>query len=289
MFPKFMDWLDGFLVDEGARGIVRAALGLMSFGAVLGVLFGNTAVRAGVMIATILVVLALMVALTSDRRRLAGELEEQKHLVRAYGDALWEQHTRNFRVLSWEQTAYIEGNGDTREFIVIHAVIEGQDARFLRLRFGAGWPQPKRYQRKVSVNVRSVAVDGRPGTRFKVTKDWMPDGRISVMSHFTTPAAVGTDVRLRMEWFWPGKSVPLTIRRSPDDFTFRFGNPVERAVYRVILPLGAKVYWEPIGFRIGDGVATVDVDEQGERTQITVDVQRMPVSRRVGVQLELKK
>lgn len=289
MFPKFLDWLDGFLLEEGARGIVRAALGLMSFGAVLAVLFGDVAVRAGVMIAAILVVLALMVTLTGDRRRLIGELEEQKHLVRAYADALWEQHSRNFRVLSWEQTAYIEPNGDTREFIVIHAVIEGQDAPFVRLRFGAGWPQPKRYQRKVSVNVRSVDVNGRTGARFPTTKDWMPDGRISVLAHFITPAAVGTDVRLRMEWFWPGKSVPLTVRRGPDNFTFKFGNPVERAVYRVILPLGAKVYWEPVGFRIGDGVATIDVDEQGERTQVTVEVQRMPVRRHVGVRLELKK
>ncbi|MCK2238244.1 MULTISPECIES: hypothetical protein [unclassified Crossiella] len=285
MFQKFVDWLDGFLLEEGARGIVRAALGLMSFGAVLGVLFGNTAVRAGVMIATILIVLSLLIALVSDRRRLLVELEGQKQLVHAYGDAAWE---RNFRVVSWEQTAIIESNGDTREYILIHAVIEGGDARFIRLFFGAGWPQPLRYKKRMSVVVRRVDADGRIGTQFRVTKDWRSDGRISVMSHFDTTVGAGADVRFRVEWFWPGKCVPLMVSKQTDSFTFKFGRPVEHAVYRILLPPGVKAYWDPIGFTRGGDVASLQVDEATDRMQFTVDVRRMPVSKPVGVQLELK-
>ena len=66
-----------------------------------------------------------------------------------------------------------------QETIIVRAKTLIDDIEFFRLRFGPGWDQPRRYRRKVMVNVRSLSAEGIPGTRLETTKSWLPTANSS--------------------------------------------------------------------------------------------------------------
>lgn len=289
MLRSFAQWLEKFLQDEGAVGFVKGLLGLVAFGAVLSTLFGPVAIRVTFVIGAIVLVLLLLVYLTARVTKLESESREYRALLSKYSYMLMELQPSQFDIKVWEQVAVIEANGDTREFITVNAVIRNAEAKFFRLRFGPGWDQPKSVQKEVNAKVRSLLVDGSMGPSFLVTSHWSADGKLDMVSHFHSPAEVDSEIRLKMEWTWPKKCVPLMVHKKPDPFTFYFRQPVERAIYTIILPPGAEVHWDVIALnRIRDDFEITRRTDAG-RVEIRLAINNLPANRRTGMVLELQR
>jgi hypothetical protein len=289
LLRSFAQWLEKFLQDEGAVGFVKGLLGLVGFGAVLSTLFGSVAIRTAFVIGAIVLVLLLLVHLTARVTKLEAESREYRKLLSTYCEMLTELQSSIFDIKVWDQEAVIEANGDTKEFITVTAVIREADADFFRLVFGAGWNQPKAFQKEVTARVRSLEVDGTEGPSFLVTSHWRDDGRLDMVSHFHSPAEVDSEVRLKMEWTWPKKCVPLMVHKKPDRFVFSFRRPVERATYKIVLPPGVDVRWGVVSLnKMRDDYDIVSSTAAG-RTEIKLTLKNLPANRKVGMMLELKK
>ncbi|MFI6101041.1 hypothetical protein ACIA8G_36310 [Lentzea sp. NPDC051213] len=289
VLKSFAQWLEKFLQEEGAVGFVKGLLGLVAFGAVLSTLFGPVAIRSAFVVAAIVLVLLLVVHLSTRVAKLESDSREYRALLSTYCKMLTELQPSVFDIKVWEQVAVIEANGDTKEFITVTAVIRGADADFFRLVFGAGWDQPKAIQKDVTARVRSLEVDGTEGPSFVVTSHWRDDGKLDMVSHFHSPAEVDSEVRLKMEWTWPKKCVPLMVHKKPDRFVFYFRQPVERATYKIVLPPGVDVRWGVVSLnRVRDDYDIVPTNTGG-RTEIKLTLNNLPADRKVGMLLELKR
>lgn len=289
MLKSFAQWLEKYLHEEGVVGTVKGLLGLVAFGAVLSTLFGPVAIRAAFIVAALFLVLVLLVHLTARVTKLESDSREYRALLSKYCDMLMELQPSHFDIKVWEQEAVIEANGDTQEFITVNAVIRGAEARFFRLRFGAGWDQPKAIQKEVTAKVRSLLVDGSMGPSFLVTSHWGGDGKLDMVSHFHSPAETDSEVRLKMEWTWPKKCVPLMVHKKPDPFVFYFRQPVERATYKIVLPRGVDVHWDVVALnRIRDDFEISRSTNAG-RVEIMLSINNLPANRRVGMLLELQR
>lgn len=289
MLKSFLQWLEKFLQDEGAVGFVKGLLGLVAFGAVLATLFGTVAIRTAFVIGAIVLVLLLLVYLTARVTKLEAESNEYRALLSKYSYMLMELQPSQFDIKVWEQVAVIAANGDTQEFITVNAVIRNAEAKFFRLRFGAGWDQPKSIQKVVNAKVRSLLVDGSMGPSFLVTSHWSADGKLDMVSHFHSPAEVDSEIRLKMEWTWPRKCVPLMVHKKPDPFTFYFRQPVERATYTIVLPQGVDVHWDVIALnQIRDDFKITRTTDAG-RVEIKLAINNLPANRRAGMLLELQR
>lgn len=289
LLKSFAQWLEKFLQEEGAVGFVKGLLGLVAFGAVLSTLFGSVAIRTTFVIGAIVLTLLLLGYLTSRVAKLDSESREYRALLSKYSYMLMELQPSQFDIKVWEQVAVIEANGDTQEFITVNAMIRNAEARFFRLRFGPGWNQPKSIQKLVNAKVRSLLVDGTMGPSFLVTSHWSADGKLDMVSHFHSPAEVDSEIRLKMEWTWPKKCVPLMVAKKPDPFTFYFRQPVEHATYTIVLPPGVDVHWDVIALnRIRDDFEITRRTDAG-RVEIKLAIKNLPANRRAGMLLELKR
>jgi hypothetical protein len=291
MLRSFVAWFDEFLTGQGPFAVVRGLLGLLSFGGLLGALLGSTAVKAGVIVAVLLVLLAMTQLLLADRLGMARQLAKHKRLVSRYGKVVDELNP-TYEVLSWDQTAYIlNSRGDTEEYVTVRVKALRGDMRLIRLFFGCGWEQAAKYRRGVRIRVRSLHVGDSPGTSRDVTHSWVADGKAGVMIHFAGPPPEGGEVRFMVTMEWPGKCLPL-MSGDTDDFTFCFPQQsVGHVSYKIVLPSGYDAYHESIGFDEGDARFQLDVrtGEDDGRRRYLFQAGPLPVGLRAGVSLELKK
>jgi hypothetical protein len=290
MLRSFVAWFDDFLAGEGPSAVVRGILGLLSFGGLLGALLGSSAVKAGVIVAVLLVLLGMTQLLLADRRNMTRQLAMHKRLVSHYGKVV-DQLNPTYQVVSWDQTAHIlNSRGDTHEYVTIGLRALRSDMRLSRLVFGCGWAQPTKYRRGVRIRVRNLHVGDSPGTSRDVTHSWVADGKANVMIHFAGPPPAGGEVRFTVTMDWPGKCSPL-MSGDTDDFTFCFPqHSVERVSYKIVLPPGYDAYHEPIGFDRCDARFRLDATtgEDDGRRRYFFQAGPLPAGLRAGVSLELK-
>ncbi|GAB3908416.1 hypothetical protein ACFQ1S_04570 [Kibdelosporangium lantanae] len=290
MLRSFVVWFDDFLAGEGPSAVVRGILGLLSFAGLLGALLGSAAVKAGVIVAVLLILLGVTQLLLRDRRGMARQLARHRRLVSRYGKVVDEMNP-TYEVLSWDQAAHIlNSRGDTQESVAISVKVLRGDMRLIRLIFGCGWEQPAKYRRGVRISVRNLLVGDSPGTSREVTHSWVADGKADVMIHFAEAPPEGSEVRFMVTLDWPGKCSPL-MNGDTDDFTFRFlHQSVARVSYRIVLPPGYEAYNEPIGFEPGDARFRLDTStgEDDGRRRYLFRAAPLPVRLKAGVSLELK-
>jgi hypothetical protein len=291
MLRSFVGWFDGFLAGEGPSAVVRGILGLLSLGGLLGALLGSSAVKAGVVVAVLLVLLGMTQLLLADRLGMLRQLAKHEKLVSRYGKVVDEMNP-TYEVLSWDQTAHIlNSRGDTHEYVTIGVKVLRSDMRLIRLVFGCGWAQPVKYRRGVRIMVRNLLVGDSPGTSREVTHSWVADGKADILIHFAVPPPEGSEVRFMVTMEWPGKCLPL-MNGDIDDFAFCFvQQAVDRASYEVVLPPGYDAYHEAIGFDRCDSTFQLDAttDEDDGRRRYLFQAGPLPVGLRAGVSLELKK
>jgi len=290
MLRSFIAWLDNYLAGEEPSAVVKAAVGLMSFAALMGVILGSAAIKTGALVVVIFVILAMMLMLLTDRRRIQREADEHHRLLTLYCNFIVDSPRPTIRVLKWEQVVFIEPNGDAKETINIHGVVLREKLYFLVLRSTPRWEQPYRYRSRVKVKARSLLVDGARGTSWAITSSWRPDGELNLLAHLHQPATYGSEIRLEIERYWPGKCIPLMVKRDQDEFTLRFREtmPVQYATYEIVLPPNADAYYDPIGFAQPNGSYSIKPDRKQGRCTFTFAAEEIPPNRLVGMKLELK-
>lgn len=290
MLRSFIAWLDDYLAGEGPPAVARAVLGILSFAALLGTLLGSVAVKAGVLVTVLMTFIGIVLLLLADRRSLHGKYETHKRLVSHYCGFISKELNTAPQIASWEQVTAIDKHGNTKESVIIRAKTLYDSMQFFRLTFGACWDQPQRLRRKVRVNVRSLSVAGVPGTTLVASSSWGTNGKLELVIHFHTPLRGGSEIRLVIDWYWPGKCLPL-IRGEPDEFVFmQSRQPLGLGRSKIILPAGSDAYFEPIGFTEDQEGFQIErmVDAHGQ-VQFLFECHQLDVHHRAGIRLELKK
>jgi hypothetical protein len=288
MLRSFLAWLDDQQAGQGPPLIARAVLGFLVFTATLGLLMGGTAVKVAVVGAALFVLGGFTLLLLTDRRNLRQKYEAHQRLVSHYCDFVYQKMQLAPQIVSWQQITRIDSRGNAKETIIVRAKTLVDDIQFFRLRFGPGWDQPRRYRRKVVVNVRSLSTEGIPGTRLKITKSWLPNGKFELIAHFHSPPRAGSEILLTVDWDWPGKCVPL-IQKNPDQFVFEFGKSVTFATQTVILPVEYDAYYEPVGFSHDQiGYSLVRSETKNGMIQFVFEAQLLPEDHKAGMRLELR-
>ncbi|MEV8440154.1 hypothetical protein AB0425_22480 [Actinosynnema sp. NPDC051121] len=290
MLKRFVKWLDGLLVDEGSATVVKAVVGIMSFAVLLGAVLGNAAVKAGALVAAILLVLSAALLLLADRRELVREVESYRAIVSQLAQVASGDRNPAYRISDWDEFVAIEPNGDGRRRITIRAEVSSNDLWVVPLIQGCGWPQPAKFRNQVRVAVRRLLSGDAPGVSLTTTSTWVADGKSVLIIHFPEPLQSGTEITIAVEVFWPGMCAPLMRDQSPDKFTLRFATPVAHARYRVLLPRGFDAYSEPIGFESGNDDLVLGASVVGNGQPIFVfEGGDLPMRHDIGMRLELKR
>jgi hypothetical protein len=290
MLRSFIAWLDNYLAGEEPSAVVKAVVGLMSFAALLGAVLGSTAIRTGALVVVVFIVLAMMLMLLADRRRIQREAEEHRRLLTLYCDFIIDPPRPTVRILKWEQVVFIEPNGDAKETINIQGIVLREKLYFLALRSTPRWEQPHWYRSRVKVKARSLLIDGARGTSWAITSSWKPNGELDFLAHLHQPANYGSEIHLEIERDWPGKCIPIMVKRDHDEFTLRFREtmPVEYATYEVVLPSGVDAYYDPIGFTQPNGSYSIKRDRKQGRCTLTFVAKNISPNHLVGMKLEIK-
>jgi hypothetical protein len=250
--------------------------------------FGSTAIKASALVTAVLLLVSAGVALLAKAQSDRRELELHKELVSRYCNVI-DNLQPTYRIVDWRESMTIGERGDTHTKLKVTLRSLQPELRFVRMKFGCGWPQPRRYRRRVRMTVRRLQVNGSPGTKLTETSSWLSEARMDAIIHFPAPRPQNSEVSFTVDLVWPRRCAPLS-EFAPDEFTLKFKQPVEHASYQVILPKGVDCYLEPVdgcesltGFQISKGE-----DGNGHKT-VTVEVRDLLPRQRAGVRLELKK
>jgi hypothetical protein len=292
MLTKFVALLDDLLDGEGSPAIVRSVVGIMGFAVLLGAVLGSVAMKAGILVVAVLVLLSLMLMLLRDRRVLKRGRDDSRELLSRYCDHLYDQTQPVVLVKDWNQVATISKDGDVKELITIRAVALQDYLYFLRFRADSTWLQPRRYRRRVRVDVRGINGAGRRGPSWRVTPSWLPDGRLEMLAHLHSPVPLGTEITVEVEREWPRKCDPLINQGAHDGFGFNFSHAlkIEHATYVVVLPKGVEVYFEEVDFQQPHPqFSVVGGRNKDGRIEVALTVEDLPADVHVGMRLQLKK
>ncbi|MBP2334627.1 hypothetical protein JOF41_000805 [Saccharothrix coeruleofusca] len=288
MLRDFIEFLEKHLDGSGITGLIRAAVGILTFGSVLSVVLGSTAIKASLVVATCLCLLGLLALSTARNRALRAQVDHDRHLLALRCDDLTGQIGPEWHIHHWHESLTVARNGDAIVSITVRATVTSEELRFLRLRLGSGWQQSEHVRRRVRVTTTGVEVD-RPGsTQWHDTTYWRVDGRLEILAHcVSSPPRKGDEVRLHMEIVWPGKAAPL-MRCAPDEFTVCFSRPLAHLTYRLALPAGTRLKHQPINLRedVDNYALSVFAPRKG-RSIVELTAHDIPADRRVGMRLEL--
>jgi hypothetical protein len=285
MLREAILFLEEFLRGHGPPAVAKAVVGLMSFAVLLGAVLGSTAIKSGALVAAILLVTVAGIALVANRGTERRDLEAQKMLVSRYCDHI-DKIRPAYQIREWNEILIVGDRGDTYARMTVRIRTLQSNLLFIRLKLGCGWPQPARYRRKVALTVRSLLVDGSPGTTLHKTVSWPKDGTMTAIIHFHTPPPENSEISFSIDLEWPKRCLPL-IEGSPDEFSIRCLQDVVHAVYRIVLPIGTDVYMEPIGEASAECRMSRDQDHDG-RQAITLELSNLPARHCVGVRMQLK-
>jgi hypothetical protein len=291
VLKRFLAWIEEYVDDVGIIGLTGPVMGILAFAGVLSVLIGSTAVKAGILVAVIFVVITMYIALLTRLRASQRQNMTNRRLLEHYGDILKRTLDYSLHISRLHQVAVIAPNGDTTETWTVHATVACKELHFFRWRSGPAWNQPKKYRERVSVDVRNVLINGAGGTRWNVTTTWLESdrARMELLAHFETPAPLGTEIRVTMEWKWPGKCVPLMKHREPDSFYIKFTDMIGEVHYTVILPEGEDAFYDPIGFDTNDPKYSITSNKNSQgNIEISFFGQNVPELHKVGMRLDLK-
>jgi hypothetical protein len=287
MFRRFLAWLEEYVADTGVIALVGAATGILAFGGTMSTVFGATSFRAAAFVAAIVTVLGIFVTLAGSRRHWRRRAEQDQRLLARYCNILQDRFNY-WRIKDWDEIVMVDAKGNARQRVTVRVLVESEDLDFFRIRMGCRWNQPVKYRRKVKVKVRSLEVDGLGGTRVDTTTSWLYDGRLEILTHFTSPLEKDEQLNLAIEVDWPKKCAPL-MNHEPDEFVMQFTHHIERAAWTVILPTGTQVYVDQVGLKSGEDSFEVHkgVNSAGE-SEVRLVARAIEPYRQFGMRLDQK-
>lgn len=140
------------------------------------------------------------------------------------------------------------------------------------------------------MRIRVLKVDGAPGISLCTTRSWVADGQMHMIVHFDTPPRAGSEISLAMGVKWPQRCAPLMASRQPDYFVLKFGKPIYRARYEVVLPVGRDAFCEQVGYDEDDKTFSMTTSEDTERRfHYVFEAFDLKPHREAGLKLELKR
>jgi hypothetical protein len=290
---SFIDWLDDYIERERSSAIVKTVLTILGLGGTLAALVGpSQAFKTTAIVVVLFVVLAAVLIVLADRRRLKNKYDIHKELLARYCDFVIDGDDKPLILIEeWKQKIYIQENGDTKEVLSIKAKALRPKVYFIRFRTGSQWDQSEKYRKRVKLSARHLSVNGSSGPEWHVTRRWISDRRIQSIVHFHTPVLEGEEIALRVTRKWPGKCRPLMKKKISDDFTFRFSRrmPVVSIEYTIVLPPGYDARHSPIGSNAAAGsVSITEGRDDEDRRTFTMIGRNFPVSTSIGMRLQLK-
>lgn len=162
---RLTDWLDEYLADVGVVGAAEVGFGILAGAGIFSLVFVPPSVEF-ISVAAVLVGLAgLMTLVIAGRATYRRRSEVDHKLLVRYCDVLSDQMQSSWRLLKWEQHTVINHQGDARQTISASGAVKSFKLSYYRIRVGAGWNQPKKYQNNVKVHVRSIELEGVPGAQ----------------------------------------------------------------------------------------------------------------------------
>jgi hypothetical protein len=247
----------------------------------------DSPVRIAALGVVLLAALGVIILLATSRRQWRKRAEQDQRLLAHYCDILQDRFSY-WRIKDWDETVVVDPKGNTRQYVTARVLVESEDLDFFRVRMGCRWKQPIKYRKKVKVKVRSLEVDGLGGTRSDITTSWLHDGRLEILTHFSSPIEKNELISLVMEIEWPKKCAPL-MTGQPDEFTMRFTQHIERANWKIILPVGTQVYVDLIGLRADEDSYEVKqrVNGAGE-SEVRLTAHAIEPYRYFGMRLDQK-
>jgi hypothetical protein len=288
MFRSFIAWLDNYTAEEEPSSLLKSLIGLLSFSVVLGAIVGSVAIKAGVLLVGLLIVILSALALLADRRQLNRAIESNQRTLDKYASLLQERLDWSCRIASWEQTNRIQANGDTTQVVTVSGVAMSDRLDFFRLTVGAGWRQPRKYRNKASIEVRGLDSNGRPGPRCDIITSWGSDDTLLTIVHLPQALDRGQEFRIQAKIEWPGKCRPLVVDREGEDFCVSMRRDTDMLRYSVILPEGMIAYCRPVGFNANDTNFSLSTESRGDVAKYSLEVSELPAFRRVGIRLEVE-
>jgi hypothetical protein len=287
MFRRFLAWLEDYIADAGIVGLVGAVTGILAFGGTLSAIFGNSGVKSAAFAAAILAALGMFILLAASRIQWRKRAEQDQRLLTHYCNILQERFN-SWRITDWNETIVVDVNGDTRQRITVHAVVESEELELFRVRIGCRWNQSPRYRRKVKVKVQSLEADGMGGTRPDTITSWLIDGRLEILTHFNQPIGKNEQLDLSMEIDWPKKCAPL-MNGEPDEFVMRFTRYIENTTWTIILPAGTRVYVDLVGLKpLADSYEVQRSVNSAGNSEIRLTARAIEPYRLFGLRLDRK-
>jgi hypothetical protein len=163
-----------------------------------------------------------------------------------------------------------------------------QGLYFLRILLGSNWRQAEKTRQKVQVAMAGLEVAGTGRTRWSETSRWRPDGRLEVLAHcVSTSLGLGDQIRLHLEYTWPGKCVPLMRRDEVDGFVCLFSRRLDQLDHRITLPVGTRVGYDAVGLVEGEFDLSL-YSAKRKRPVVELIAHDVDADHRVGVRLDLK-
>ncbi|AHH97174.1 putative membrane protein [Kutzneria albida DSM 43870] len=287
MLATFVEWLEDYTRSEGVTGLVQGVLGVLGFGGLLSVLFGDSGIRAGILVGAMLGVLGLMAILFARQSRMGRELELMRKTVRRCYSMLDRHTLPDWRITSWRHVIRVQQNGDTIETISLTGIVEGDQVESFVFWSGAGWHWPRRHQRRFQVTARTAMRGDQGGTRPDLVHFWISDNAVASAIHLPRSLRHGDEASFDISVFWPAKCLPLARGGSVEEFARSFANPLPNLRYSVVLPAGLAVCYEAIGLEPGgvEHELATGIDDDG-RVVVTLAARDVPAGHRVGMRLD---
>jgi hypothetical protein len=288
LLAPLLESLQDHVSSTGIVGVAEAALGVLGFAGLISSLFGEPAIKAGAIVATLVAILGLLVLLTASRSRLQSRNHTLEALLQHYCAALETRYHHLPRTKSWRQVITIDRQGNTTEQISCTIVADSEFVDYFSIWCGTGWTWPVHLQKKVRYCLTTARNGHEGGVRPTVTDSWYDRDRLAIIVHLSQPMSKGSEASFDLTIRWPLKCAPLIRRGEPEEFARTFPRPLDSLYYAVDLPSGYhQARFDTIGLKGGTTkyrTRQTSTKEGGRR--ITLTAEKVAAGQRVGMRID---
>lgn len=287
VLPALLETFQERVAAAGVVGVSEVVLGILGLAGLASSLFGDSAIRAGAVVAALAAMLGLLVVLAANRKGTRHRAEVAERLLRRYCATLEDRYQHMPRTTEWRQVITIDRKGNSSEQIRCTIVADSDYVDFFSMQSGAGWDWPTRLQNRVRYHVRFAMNGPEGGTHPDVTHAWPTRDRVIITAHLSQPIPKGGTASFDAKIWWPLKCEPL-VRRHVEEFTRFFPVPVEVLHYTVVLPKGCQGYVNVIGLDHAANDYEIRNNPNGHGcSELSLVARNVPAGRRVGMRIDL--
>jgi hypothetical protein len=271
----------------GLVGVIEAVLGVLGFAGLASTLFGEPAIKAGAVVATLAAILGLLVVLSTSRSGLQNRNETLEELIRHYTAALEHRYHHMWRTKTWRQLIVIDEHGNTTEEISCTIVADSEYVDYFSVWCGAGWAWPTHLRKKVKYRITTARNGAEGGVRSIITDSWFDRDKLAIIVHLREPLPQGSEAAFDLTMSWPLKCARLAKHAEPEEFARTFPGPLDSLHYTVELPRGYQARVDTIGLRNGGTKYKIrSTTTKDGAKRVTLTAAGISAGRRVGMRID---